>query len=172
VLFPSSKQLDVLLASGGVEYAITELEKSASEGSTKENQKIVDHIFRNWGKTSPEYYIFDFRPSYEVPTMLPNDVAVALADIAIQSNNANLWVRTIGVCKFKDGVDLSRFGLKRVAAAWEKFQLEEIETVCVSLFKDLWEFKPSSLLDWITSWTVWRIWGERLHSFKHSEAQG
>jgi hypothetical protein len=45
VLFPSSKQLDVLIASGGVEYAIAELEKSALEGPTRENQKVVEYIF-------------------------------------------------------------------------------------------------------------------------------
>ena len=127
VLFPSQKQLDVLLASGGVEYAITELEKSASEGPTRENQKIVEYIFQKWGKTSPEYYIFDFRPSYQVPTMPANEVATKLVDIAVQSGDAKLWVRTIGMCKFEDGVDLGRFGLNRITAAWEKFRLEEIE---------------------------------------------
>ena len=127
MLFPNSKQLDVLLASGGVEYAITELNKSASEGPTKENQKIVEYIFRNWGRTSPEHYIFEYPPSYEVPTMPPNEVATKLVDIAIRSNDPKLWVRTIGMCEFKDGVDLSRFGLDRMVAAWEKFQLEEIE---------------------------------------------
>jgi len=128
ILFPSSKQLDVLLASGGVEYALTELEKSASEGPTKENQKIVEFIFHNWGKTSPEYCIFGFRPSYEVPTMRPNDIATKLTDIAVQSNDAKLWVRTIDMCKLEDWVDLRRFGLDRIAAAWEKFQPEDIET--------------------------------------------
>ena len=127
-LFPSSKQLDVLLASGGVEYAITELEKSASEGPTKENQKIVEYIFHNWGAVSPEFYIFDFRPSYEVPTMPPNETATKLADIAVQSNDAKLWVRTIDMCKLEDLVDLGRFGLNRIVAAWGKFQSEEIET--------------------------------------------
>ena len=128
VLFPSSKQLDILLASGGVEYAITELEKSVSEGPTKENQKIVEFIFHNWRKTTPEYCIFDFCSSYEVPTMPPNEVATKLADIAVQSNDAKLWVRTIDICKFEDWVDLGRFGLNRIIAAWEVFQLEEIET--------------------------------------------
>lgn len=128
VLFPGSKQLDVLLASGGVEYAITELEKSASEGPTKENRKIVEYIFQNWDKTSPEYYVFDFRHSYEVPTVSPSEVATKLVDIAVQTNDAELWVRTIGMCEFKDGIDLGRFGLDRIIAAWEKFQLEEIET--------------------------------------------
>jgi hypothetical protein len=128
MLFPSSKQLDVLLASGGVEYAITELEKSASEGPTKENQKIVEYIFHNWGKTPPEYCIFDFRPSYEVPTMPPNEIATKLADIAVQSNDTKLWVRTINTCKLEDWVDLGRFGLNRIIDAWEMFQSEEIET--------------------------------------------
>ena len=137
VLFPSPKQLDVLLASGGVEYAITELEKSASEGATRENQKIVEYIFQNWGKTSPEYYIFDFRPSYEVPTMPPNEVATKLVDIAVQCGDAKLWVRTIDTCKFKDGVDLTRFGLNRITAAWEKFPPEEIGTAWVSFFEGL-----------------------------------
>ena len=137
VLFPGPKQLDVLLASGGVEYAINELEKSASEGLTRENQRIVEYVFQNWGKTSPEYYIFDFRLSYEVPTMPPNEVAMKLVDIAVQSGDAKLWVRTIGMCKFKDGVDLGRFGLNRVTAAWEKFQLGEIETAYVPPFEDL-----------------------------------
>ena len=127
-LFPSSKQLDILLASGGVEYAIAELERSASEGPTKENQKIVEYIFRNWGKTSPEFYIFDFRPSYEVPTMPPNEVAIKLVDIAVRSNDTKLCVRTIDMCKFEDFIDLGRFGLNRIIAAWEKFQSEEIET--------------------------------------------
>jgi len=137
VLFPSPKQVDVLLASGGVEYAIAELEKSASEGPTRENQKIVEYVFQNWGRTSPEYYIFDFRPSYEVPTMPPNEVATKLVDIAVQSGDAKLWVRTIDKCKFKDGIDLDRFGLNRITAAWEKFQLEEVETAYVSFFEDL-----------------------------------
>ena len=128
VLFPSSKQLDVLLSSGGVEYAVAELEKSVSEGPANENQKIVEYIFRNWGKTSPEYYIFDFRPSYEVPTMPPSEVTTRLTDIAVQFDDAKLWVRTIGMCEFKDRIDLSRFGWNRMIAAWEKFHLEEIET--------------------------------------------
>ncbi|KAF9786064.1 hypothetical protein BJ322DRAFT_765163 [Thelephora terrestris] len=128
VLFPSSKQLDVLLSSGGVEYALSELEKSASEGPTEENQKIVEFIFQNWRKTSsPEDCIFDFRPSYEVPTMTPNDIATRLAGIAVQSNDAKLWTRTMSMCKFRDEVDLSRFGLEHVVAGWEKFQLEDIE---------------------------------------------
>lgn len=134
-MFPNSKQLDILLASGGIEYAITELEKSALEGPTNENQKIVEYIFRNWGKTPPEYYLFDFRSSYEVPTVLPSEVAAKLVDIAVYSGDAKLWVRTIGMCKFKDGVDLSRFGRNRVVAAWEKFQLEEIETAWVPFFE-------------------------------------
>jgi hypothetical protein len=96
VLFPSSKQLDVLLATG-VEYAIAELEKSALEGPTRENQKVVEYVFQNWGKTSPEYYSFGVRPSYEVPTMHPNEVASKLVDIALQSNDARLWARTMGV---------------------------------------------------------------------------
>ena len=137
MLFPSSKQLDVLLASGGVRYAITELEKSASEGPTKENQKVVEYIFQNWGKTPPSYCIFDFRPSYEVPTMYPNEVATKLADIAVQSNDAKLWVRTIGMCGLKDGVDLGRFGLNRITAGWERFQLEEVGTAYVPLSKGL-----------------------------------
>ena len=127
-MFPSSKQLDILLASGGVEYALTELEKSASEGPTKENQKIVEFIFHSWGKASPEYCIFGFRSSYEVPTMRPNEIATKLTDIAVQSNDAKLWVRTIDMCELEDLVDLRRFGLDRIAAAWEKFQPEDIET--------------------------------------------
>lgn len=128
VLFPISKQLDVLLASGGVEYAIAELEKSASEGPTNENQKIVQYIFQNWGETSPGYCIFDFQPSYTVPTMPANEIAVKLADIAIQSGDAKLWVRTISMCELKDSIDLGRFGSSRITAAWEKFKFEEIET--------------------------------------------
>ena len=129
VLFPGSKQLDVLLASGGVEYAIAELEKSASEGPTKENQKVVEYIFQNWRKTPLEdYCVFDFRPSYEVPTMCSSEVATKLTDIAVQSGDAKLWVRTMGMRKFRDEADLTRFGYDRIVAAWEKFQLEEIET--------------------------------------------
>lgn len=98
------------------------------EGPTRENQKVVEYIFQNWGKTSPEYYLFDVRPSYEVPTMHPNEVATKLVDIALQSNDAKLWVRTMGVCEFQDGVGLRFFGLYRITSAWEKFRLEEIET--------------------------------------------
>jgi len=127
-LFPSSKQLDILLASGGVEYAIAELESSTSEGPTKENQKIVEYIFHNWGRASPEFYIFNFRSSYEVPTMPPDKVATKLADIAVRSNDAKLWVRTIDKYKVEDLIDFSRFGLNRIIVAWEKFQSEEIET--------------------------------------------
>jgi len=127
-LFPSSKQLDILLASGGVEYAIAELENSASEGPTKENQKIVEYIFHNWGRASPESCVFDFRPSYEVPTMPPNEVVTKLADIAVRSNDAKLWVRTIKMYNLEDFIDLGRFGLNRIVAAWEKFQSGEIET--------------------------------------------
>ena len=154
MLFPSPKQLDVLLASGGVEYAITELEKSASEGAARENQKILEYIFQNWGKTSPEYYIFDFRPSYEVPTMPPSEVATKLVDIAVQCGDARLWVRTIGMCGFKDRVDLSRFGLNRITAAWEKFQLEEIKTAWVPFFEGLQQLKPLAILGSIASLTV------------------
>ena len=157
VLFPNPKQLDVLLASGGIEYATAELEKSALEGPTRENQKIMEYIFQNWGKTSPEYYIFDFRPSYQVPTMHPNEVTTKLVDIAVQSRDAKLWVRTISMCEFNDGVDLSRFGLNQVTAAWEKFQLEEIETVWVpSSLEGLWQLKPPVLLGSIASLTVSR----------------
>ena len=126
-LFPRSKQLDILLASGGVEYAIAELESSASEGPTRENQKIVEYIFHNWERASPEFYIFNFRSSYEVPTMQPNRVVTKLADIAVQSNDAKLWVRTINMYKPGDFIDLDRFGLNRITAAWGKFQSEEIE---------------------------------------------
>ena len=154
MLFPSPKRLDVLLASGGVEYAITELERSESEGPTRENQKIVEYIFQNWGKTSPEYYIFDFRPSYQVPTMPPNEVATKLVDIAVQSGDPKLWVRTIGMCKFKDGVDLGRFGLNRMTAAWEKFQLEEIEIAWVLFFRGSCQLKPLVFLGSIASLTV------------------
>lgn len=130
VLFPSSKQLDVLLASGGVQYALAELKKSASEGPTKENQKIVDYIFLNWGKTSPpEYYIFDIRPSYEVPTMSPLLIGVNLADIAVQSNDVKLWVRTVDACRFEDSIDLRRFGLHRIIVAVGKFQFEDLAEV-------------------------------------------
>ena len=156
VLFPSPKQLDVLLASGGVEYAITELEKLASEGATRENQKIVEYIFQNWGKTSPEYYIFDFRPSYQVPTMSPNAIATKLVDIAVQCGDEKLWVQTIGMCKFKDGVDLSRFGLNRITAAWKTFQLEEIEMAWVPFFEGLYQLKPLVLSGLIALLTVWR----------------
>jgi Zn-finger protein len=118
----------VLLSSGGVEYALSELEKSASEGPTEENQKIVEFIFQNWHKTSSlEDCVFDFCPSYEVPTMTQNEIATRLAGIAVQSNDAKLWTRTMGMCKFRDGVDLSRFGLEHVVAGWERFQLEDIE---------------------------------------------
>ena len=171
VMFPSSKQLDVLLASGGVEYAITELEKSASEGPTNENQKIVEYIFRNWGKTPPDYYIFDFRSSYEVPTMRPSVVATKLVDIAVQSGDAKLWVRAIGMCKFKDEIDLDRFGLNRIFAAWEKFQLEEIETAWVQFFKWLRGLKLLVLLGSIASWMVWGLQGPRLQSSKRLEAR-
>ena len=129
VLFPSSKQLDVLLASGGVEYALTELRNSASEGPTKEKQKIVEYIFKNWGETSPEYSMFDIRPSYVVPTISPHFIGINLADIAVQSNDAELWVRTVDACRFEDWIDLRRFGLDRIIAAVEKFQFEEIAGV-------------------------------------------
>ncbi|KAF9650685.1 hypothetical protein BDM02DRAFT_3127503 [Thelephora ganbajun] len=128
VSFPNSKQLDVLLASGGVGHAIAELEESVSEGPTRENQKIMEYIFGNWHKTPPEYFMFDFRPSYEVPIIARHEITTNLADIAVQSNDAKLWVRTIGICEFKDEVGLNRFGLQRIVAAWDKFQLEEIKT--------------------------------------------
>jgi hypothetical protein len=127
VIFPNSKQLDVLLSSGGVEYALTELEKSAPEGPSEENRKILEFIFQNWYKTSPEYCIFDIRPSYGVPTIAPNEIATKLIGIAVQSNDAKLWVRTMGMCRFEDEIDLGRFGLEHIVVAWEKFQLEEIE---------------------------------------------
>ena len=127
VLFPSSKQIDVLLASGGVRYALSELEKSASEGPTKENQKIVEYIFQNWRKRSPEYFIFDFRPSYDVLTMTRNEIATKLVRIAVQSDDAKLWVRAMGMCKFRDEVDLSRFGVEHIVAGWEQFRFEDIE---------------------------------------------
>jgi len=126
VLFPSSKQLDVLLASGGIGYAITELEKSVSEGPTRENQKIVEYIFQNWGKTRLESYTI--YPTFEVPTMPPFEIATKLADIAVQSNDPKLWARTTSMCKLKHTVDLNRFGLNRMSAAWGKFRSEETET--------------------------------------------
>ena len=127
VFFPGSKQLDVLLTSGGVEYALTELKQSMSEGQTKENQKIVEFIFQNWHKTPLEADTFIFCPSYEVPTMTPQQTATGLANIAVQSNDAELWVRTMGMCKFRDEADLSRFGLEHILAGWERFRLAEIE---------------------------------------------
>lgn len=127
LLFPSSKQLDVLLASRGVEYALSELERSVCEGQTKENQQLVEFIFKNWNKRPPEPSMFDPCPSYEVPIMDPRQIAIELAGIAVQSNDANLWVRTMGMRKFKDEGDLRRFGLKHIVAGWEKFRLEEIE---------------------------------------------
>lgn len=126
VLFPNLKQLDVLLASGGVEYALTELEQSVSEGQTGENQKIVEFVFQNWHKTFLDD-IFNFYPSYEVPAMTPRQIAKGLTSIAIRSNDAKLWVRTMGMCKFRDEDDLRRFGLERIVAGWETFRLEEIE---------------------------------------------
>lgn len=129
VVFPSSRQLDVLLASGGVGYALAELKKSASEGPTKENQKIVEYIFQNWGETSPEYYIFDIRPSYLVSTMSPILIGINLADIAVQSNDVKLWVRTVDACRLKDSIDLRRFGLHRIIAAVERFQFEDLVEV-------------------------------------------
>jgi hypothetical protein len=131
VLFPTSKQLDVLLASGGVKYALTELEKSASEGQTKENKKIIEFIFQNWRGTSSEPCQFDFCPSYEVPTIDRQETATKLSSIAVQSNDAKLWVRTIGMCKFRDEGDLGRFGLKHIVAGWKRFRLGEIEAGCV-----------------------------------------
>jgi hypothetical protein len=127
VLFPSSRQLDVLLASGGVEYALAELEQSASEGQTRENQKIVEFIFQNWNKSSLEASAFDFCPGYEVPTVTSQQTATRLASIAVQSDDAKLWVRTMGMCKFRDEVDLRRFGLEHIVLGWERFRLEEIE---------------------------------------------
>lgn len=131
MVFPRTKQLDILLASGGVEYALAELEGSASEGQTKENQKIVEFIFQNWHKNSLEAFTFDFRPSYEVPTMSPRHTATKLTNIAVRSNDAKLWVRTTSMCKFRDEVDLSRFGLEHIVVGWEKFRLEEIEAAYV-----------------------------------------
>ena len=128
VLFPSSKQLNVLLASGGVPYALTELEKSLQEGPTKENQKMEEFIFQNWRETSPEYYVFDIRPSYEVPTMPARETAPKLLSIAVQCDDAELWVRIMNVmCKFEDEIDLGRFGLEHIVAGWEKFRLGKIE---------------------------------------------
>ena len=124
----------MLLASGGVEYALTELEKSASEGPTKENRKITEFIFQNWHKTPPEFDLFDFRPGYQVPTMTPRETAIGLIKIAIKSDDAGLWVRTMDMCKFEDEIDLNRFGLEYIVAGWEKFKLEDIEAAWVLSF--------------------------------------
>lgn len=127
VLFPSSKQLDVLLASGGVEFAPTELEKPTPEGRAKENHKIVEFIFNNWRKTPSEDSVFSLS-SYEVPTMTTRQTTIRLASIAIRSNDVGLWVRTMGMYKFRYRGDLSHLELEHIVAGWKKFRLQEIET--------------------------------------------
>jgi len=44
VVFPKERQLSLMLSSGGAEWALEELEKTKSEGPSKENREIVGFL--------------------------------------------------------------------------------------------------------------------------------
>lgn len=68
VVFPKDKQVSLMLASGGSEWGLEELEKSKSEGPSKENREIID-------------FLAQLRDKEIMPTIL--QVAIEWKDVAV-----------------------------------------------------------------------------------------
>jgi hypothetical protein len=73
VMFPKEKQLSLMLSSGGAKWASEELEKSKSEGPSKENHKIIDFLAQQ-GREG---------------------ITATILKIAIEWNDAVVWGRIV-----------------------------------------------------------------------------
>lgn len=73
VMFPKAEQLSLIMSSEGHTWALEELERSKSDGPSKENREIIDLLVQK---------------KYE-------DVAATISKIAIEWNDATVWDRIV-----------------------------------------------------------------------------
>lgn len=101
VIFPKDEQLSLMLSSEGSTWALEELEKSKSEGPSKENCLIVDFLAEQKRE----------------------DIMPVVLKIAIEWKDAAVWNRII----MRDrGFFLKQREYKDICDGWQAFKFDEV----------------------------------------------
>jgi len=101
-MFPKKRQLSIMLSSeGGEKWGLAELEKSKSEGPSKENRKIIEFL----AQTGRE------------------DAMAAVLEVAIGWNDAAEWGRIV---KQKPQFFLRQKGYKSLYNGWEALKFDGV----------------------------------------------
>lgn len=108
MLFPCTKELDILLKAGGVTYAIQKLKRSGQKDPTEEDRKIAK-------------YVVD-----RVSTR-DKDTTRTMADFAAQWNDIAMWKQVIKASGADKSFDV--LGKDRFIAAWKAFSFENVRPV-------------------------------------------
>jgi hypothetical protein len=109
ILFPVSKELDILLNAGGVSYALQNKDSRPHE----EDRTVANFILGR------------IKRGNKVP-------ALAMADLAMQWNDLTMWIRVIKASEADKSLDV--LGADKFVAAWKAFSFEAIHPTWVYSF--------------------------------------
>lgn len=101
MVFPRDKQLSLILTSQGPAWALEELERSKSEGPSKENREIIDFLVQRGHE----------------------DIMAAILKIAIEWNNAVVWGCIV---ESDPGFFLGQKGYVDLCNGWETFDFDGV----------------------------------------------
>jgi hypothetical protein len=104
-MLPKEQQLSIMLSSGGEKWALKELNKSKSEGPSKENREIVEFLI--WQAEG-------------------RDAETTIAKIAIEWNDAATWSRIVGK---RSGFFLKQDGYTGLCDGWREFEFDGVRPV-------------------------------------------
>jgi hypothetical protein len=111
VLFPTAKELDILLNAGGVSYALQKLKRAGPrDDPTPEDRKMANYVLAR---------------------LTPRDKisALALADFAIQWNDLAMWNQLVKASGADKNLDV--IGKDKLFAGWKKFSFENVRPTYV-----------------------------------------
>jgi len=101
-MFPKKRQLPIMLSSvGGEKWGLAELEKSKSEGPSKENREIIEFLAQTGRK----------------------DNMTAILEVAIEWNDAVEWGCIV---KRDPGFFLRQKGYKSLCNGWEALKFDGV----------------------------------------------
>jgi len=103
VVFPKERQLSLILSSEGVDWGLEELEKSKSEGPSKENREIIDFVVQQ-GKI---------------------DIIPAVLKVALEWNDAVVWG---SIVEQRPGYFLGKNGYPDLWNGWQAFKLDGVRS--------------------------------------------
>lgn len=107
VLFPYNKELDILLESGGVSYALRRLKRGGTGQPDEDDQKVAKFI------------VDRIKKGDTVSTQ-------AMTDYAVQWNDLAMWSQVVKSGGTDKAIDI--LGKERLVAAWMKFSFDVIQS--------------------------------------------